>query len=209
VSLDALKTDCRRQAKESLRSMSLIQKHQANAIIVSHLKSFFSTRNSDEIWGAYLATPDEPDLTELFKASSHIRWAFPCVKLGNAMEFVEATSATLKDILSWPTNQYGIREPNYEIDRCVDGKITGFLVPGLAFDRDGNRLGRGAGHYDRYFQNQKILKPSAPELLRIGVHFYAQLTAKVMAPIMEKHDEIMTGIVNETFFMDLNCNQKN
>ena len=50
------------------------------------------------------------------------------------------------------TGNYGIREPDPE--RCPvvpAGEVDAALVPGLAWDRRGNRLGRGAGYYDRLF----------------------------------------------------------
>jgi 5-formyltetrahydrofolate cyclo-ligase len=52
------------------------------------------------------------------------------------------------------TGNYGIREPDPA--RCptvAESSIDAALVPGLAWDRAGNRLGRGAGYYDRLFGN--------------------------------------------------------
>ena len=48
--------------------------------------------------------------------------------------------------------RFGIREPDAE--RCAVravAEIDAALVPGLAWDRTGRRLGRGAGYYDRLF----------------------------------------------------------
>lgn len=50
------------------------------------------------------------------------------------------------------TGNYGIREPAPEVCAQVAvGEVDVALVPGLAWDRAGNRLGRGAGYYDRMF----------------------------------------------------------
>lgn len=52
------------------------------------------------------------------------------------------------------TGSYGIREP--DIERCPavsESLVDAALVPGLAWDRHGIRLGRGAGYYDRLFAN--------------------------------------------------------
>lgn len=47
---------------------------------------------------------------------------------------------------------YGIREPDSECPRVTVEQIDAALVPGLAWDRSGTRMGRGAGYYDRLFQ---------------------------------------------------------
>jgi 5-formyltetrahydrofolate cyclo-ligase len=66
--------------------------------------------------------------------------------------------------------------------------LTAVIVPGLAFDRGGHRLGRGAGVYDRF------LATLAPHTLRIGVIPDAQL---VEALPTEPHDVPMHFVVTE------------
>jgi 5-formyltetrahydrofolate cyclo-ligase len=66
--------------------------------------------------------------------------------------------------------------------------LTAVIVPGLAFDRRGQRLGRGAGVYDRF------LSTLAPHTLRIGVIPDAQL---VDALPTEPHDVPMHFVVTE------------
>jgi len=47
------------------------------------------------------------------------------------------------------TGRFGIREPAGDEIVAADG-IDLVLVPGLAFDRNGRRLGKGGGYYDRF-----------------------------------------------------------
>jgi len=54
---------------------------------------------------------------------------------------------------------YGIREPFREYVRLSDSSLLDLvLVPGVAFDASGNRIGFGAGYYDRFM---KRLRPDA------------------------------------------------
>jgi len=66
-------------------------------------------------------------------------------------------------------------------------RLTGVLVPGIAFTESGARLGRGGGFYDRFL-------PRAPRALRIGVAFEAQIVESIP---LESHDEPVHVIVTE------------
>jgi 5-formyltetrahydrofolate cyclo-ligase len=69
---------------------------------------------------------------------------------------------------------YGILEPRPDLIEPFDvEKIDLVLVPGLAFDPDGFRLGRGAGYYDRF------LKTLPPRTLKVGVAFDFQIVDQV------------------------------
>ena len=57
------------------------------------------------------------------------------------------------------TGHFGIREPFPEHIRLSDSRLLDLvLVPGVAFDASGNRIGFGAGYYDRFL---KRLRPDA------------------------------------------------
>ena len=45
---------------------------------------------------------------------------------------------------------YGYRQPRFDAPTVADHEVGAVLVPGLAFARDGARLGRGKGYYDRF-----------------------------------------------------------
>ena len=61
------------------------------------------------------------------------------------------------------------------------------LLPGLAFDRAGGRIGWGRGHYDATFA-------AAPSALRIGLAFERQVVEQVAR---EAHDEALHIIITE------------
>jgi 5-formyltetrahydrofolate cyclo-ligase len=70
------------------------------------------------------------------------------------------------------------------------------LVPLLAFDRAGHRLGYGAGHFDRTLQRLRALKP----LTAVGLAYAAQEVASLPA---DPHDEKLDGIVTEKAYIEV------
>ncbi|MHC4114374.1 MAG: 5-formyltetrahydrofolate cyclo-ligase [Planctomycetota bacterium] len=63
------------------------------------------------------------------------------------------------------------------------------VTPGLAFDRQGNRLGRGGGYYDRFFTNEKLKRQ------RCGFAFAEQLIDSV--PISERDERVDLLVTDE------------
>lgn len=69
-------------------------------------------------------------------------------------------------------NRYGIPEPTTETGRLEPDALDLVLVPLLAFDRRGNRIGYGGGFYDASFAFlREIPRPARPLLVGIGYAF--------------------------------------
>ncbi len=83
------------------------------------------------------------------------------------------------------TGAYGIQEPTGELFSDYN-KIDLAIIPGVSFDKVGNRLGRGKGYYDRLLPKIKAFK--------IGICFSFQLSEKI--PV-EPHDTKMNLIITE------------
>lgn len=62
-------------------------------------------------------------------------------------------------------------------------------VPGVAFDRNGGRLGHGRGHYD-----QLLAAPALRGAFKLGLAFESQVLDQVP---MDRHDVPMDGVVTE------------
>jgi 5-formyltetrahydrofolate cyclo-ligase len=86
---------------------------------------------------------------------------------------------------------YGIHEPDPE--HCPEGlpSAVQVLVPGVAFTRDGHRLGQGGGFYDRSLPR---LRASGCTL--IGVAFREQIVDEI--PV-DAHDQMVGQVVTADF----------
>lgn len=71
---------------------------------------------------------------------------------------------------SWPKNKWQIPEPpsDMPIINAQPGDIELMIVPGLGFDRKGNRLGQGKGYYDRFIARMTVDDTSLP-LVAVGL----------------------------------------
>ena len=80
-------------------------------------------------------------------------------------------------------NAWGIREPLATLPLVAKKQMparTAILVPGLAFAKDGRRLGRGKGFYDRYLSELRAANPAfAAQGKLCGYCLEAQITAAV------------------------------
>lgn len=84
-------------------------------------------------------------------------------------------------------NEYGILEPPDDAKDCVIDDIDIFIVPALAFDEAGCRLGYGKGFYDRVFQKNR-------RALRIGLSYCFQILPFLPS---DEHDEFVDIMVTE------------
>ncbi len=100
----------------------------------------------------------------------------------------ELTPCLLESFAELEIGCYGIREPKRAMIRPVRAEeIDAVLVPAVAFDRRGHRVGYGGGYYDRFL-------PGVPRAARIGAAFSCQIVDRVPA---DPHDLPVTRIVTE------------
>lgn len=96
-------------------------------------------------------------------------------------------------ILEPPQSRWGEKGKEVEIN-----ELDLIMVPGVAFDRKGGRLGNGAGYYDR------LLQEVTPNTVLTGICFESQLCDQV---IMESHDVYMDVLLTEKKNYLLNNNE--
>lgn len=104
----------------------------------------------------------------------------------------------------WPKNKWGIPEPPPEMTRqtAQPGDIDVIVVPGLAFDRQGNRLGQGKGYYDRFLARMTSDK-TKPLPILIAVALECQLVDDNTKIPVHDHDFPVQFVLlpNETLKM--------
>ena len=117
-------------------------------------------------FAVYLANADEIDLAPLIERL----WA---ADVTVAVPYRQAASSAYR--LAIYTNastliagEHGIREPA-EVHDIAPCDIGAWIVPGLAFTRDGRRIGYGGGWYDRY------LAAAAPDAVVLAVAYPFQI----------------------------------
>ncbi|MEI3336773.1 MAG: 5-formyltetrahydrofolate cyclo-ligase [Clostridium sp.] len=105
------------------------------------------------------------------------------------MEAVEITS-----LEGLRENKYGILEPDDSKEEFYKNNLDLIILPGVAFDLVGKRIGYGGGYYDRYLENidKKIMK--------VALIYDFQLLENVPA---EEHDIKADYIITET--MSIKC----
>jgi len=95
--------------------------------------------------------------------------------------------ATFSQLEALPVDRFGIRSPDGD---CFAGHVDVVLLPGLAFGRNGGRLGFGAGFYDRL-----LALPSFDGSERCGVGYDAQVVDSIP---LEAHDARLGHILTPT-----------
>ncbi len=84
--------------------------------------------------------------------------------------------------------KYGYLAPQEEFCPIIHlHEIACVLVPGLAFDQEGRRIGYGSGYYDR------LLSHLNPHAKKIGIGFREQLSATALP--QEDHDIILDELI--------------
>lgn len=148
--------------------------------IVRKLQGMMESRNVRTVM-AYWPLPDEVDIRPLVDrlAAQGVSVVLPKVTGDETMELRHYASR--EDL---EEGAFHIMEPVGEPFIAFD-QIDFALVPGMAFDAAGHRLGRGKGYYDRFLSTH-------PDIYKIGVCFPFQRVAEVPS---EAHDVVMDEVI--------------
>jgi 5-formyltetrahydrofolate cyclo-ligase len=176
------KTELRRSLLKIRQYMTVPEWRGKSDRISSQLQTSVIFKQATTIL-AYFSFRQEPDLSPLFSDSQR-RWGFPrCVGKSLFWHLWQPD-----DMLQM--GNYGIAEPHPEAPIINSAEVDLILVPSVACDHQGYRLGYGGGYYDRLLSS-----PTWAKIPTIGIVFdFAYLS---QLPI-DNWDKPLQGVVTET-----------
>lgn len=171
------KTKIRRRIRNKKNILSDMDKSQSSVSVFEKIEALPEFINAKSVL-LYWSLPDElPTHNFIVKWSAKKQMLLPMVK-GDKMLIKPFT--TVDELRK---SDMGIWEP--EAQKEYQRQIDLVIAPGIAFDKNKNRLGRGKGYYDRYFNNKNVTK--------VGVCYDFQLLETIPTePFDAKMDIVIT-----------------
>ena len=179
---DLTKKQLRKQMRRVLGNLTDLEKDLESGQMVEKITQFIQASPSIKTVASYAAMPFEMNLDALHHTLPEVSFCYPKCNGDGLMEFHHVS-----DLLEMNISNYGIREPDEARHELTDPQaIDLFLCPAYAFTRNGMRLGKGGGFYDRYLLKKR------PDAITLGIVFSCQIVAHVPT---EEHDLIIDRVL--------------
>lgn len=173
------KENIRHRVRAYKELLSEEQKRKASDDVFSRLEELAAFMMADNVL-MYHSLPDELSTHSfLSKWSSRKRFFLPRVN-GLNLEILPYDKSRLH------LGAFHIEEPDGTEVTNID-EIEMIVVPGVAYDKSGNRVGRGKGYYDRLMENTKATK--------VGVAYDFQIVDEIDN---EAHDIKVDIVITES-----------
>lgn len=176
----------RAECQQKIQRLSLAEVNRKSARITTAVWALLETSPCRMI-GAYFSFGKEVGTEALIRRllAAGYQVALPVVSRQQSRK--EMDFRLVEQVEALVPGVFGILEPQ-QGKVVFPEELEIMLLPGLAFSRTGERLGRGGGYYDRY------LAKLPPEVLKIGLAFSEQIVQTI--PIAE-HDLKVDMVITE------------
>lgn len=185
----SMKHSLRREISEKLSSMSPAVRHAKSMAVCKRLTAATEFTEAKVIM-IYLPLPDEVDISPVALRGWQEQKVIAAPKLTwdkRHMLPIEINSLEMGLV----STRHGLREPAAGEPLPAE-TIDMVLVPALVFDKKGNRIGRGAGFYDRFLASPEFKGVS------VGVAFEEQVVDNL--PV-EPHDVPVDILITDEKFI--------
>lgn len=182
------KKELRQEIRQRKKSCTVDERARQSERVCQRIMSEEWWRDSHVVL-LYSALPDEVDVSLLVDAARQDgKVVLLPVVVGDDIHLHPFEGET-------QTGAYGIEEPVVRGECFTDyGSIDVAVIPGMAFDGNRHRLGRGKGYYDRLLsQFPAASHHSQPKTLKVGICFDFQFVEHVPA---EEHDILMDEVIH-------------
>jgi 5-formyltetrahydrofolate cyclo-ligase len=185
-----LKASLRSEIREKLKALTLSQRETYSSRARTSLEQLPVWQQAQTIL-FFAPMPDELDIWPSLPV------ALAAAKRVFLPRFVSATNSYAVCEVKFPDTdinigQFGIREPSESCSQFPLNRLDFVLVPGVAFDLHGRRLGRGKGFYDHLL--------AAVRGKTCGVAFDEQIVTEI--PV-EPHDVLLNCILTPSRWIQL------
>lgn len=194
AALHAAKQALRKEIKRRVAVLSKEEKARQARVVSQKLFRHPKYVSSKRI-AVFLSMDDEVCTQEIIKDVFRLGKScfIPRYESGSShMDMLKLSS--LQDMETLPLTSWNIRQPaaddNSREEALAEGGLDLILMPGLGFDRSGNRLGRGKGFYDTYLE--RCIRHPKGKPYTIALAFKEQLCQEIPVNNNDVHiDEVL------------------
>ncbi|MFW0089192.1 MAG: 5-formyltetrahydrofolate cyclo-ligase [Coxiella endosymbiont of Haemaphysalis japonica] len=171
--------------------LSFSERSNASQAVCNKIEIIPSLFETSQNLAFYRAHDGEVNIDNALKKAQAIGKNCYLPVLHSSQNHLDFYSFHLEDLLI--KNHFGIEEPDISQEKPISVvKLDLIFLPLVAFDKKGNRLGRGAGHYDRALAPLKNKTLKKPVLVGIAYEFQ-----KIDETPFEKWDVPLNFVITE------------
>jgi 5-formyltetrahydrofolate cyclo-ligase len=180
----AQKRVLRREMVARILAMDPRERSRQEDALAERLGSLPGFTKAQSVMLYVTAFPEEIDTTPLLRLVLELGKRLVCPRVDSTAHRLRLYQ--IEDLASdFTPGVLGIREPCPGRPELMPDQIDWLLVPGLAFDERGFRLGRGGGYYDRFL----------PTLSRATVRWALAFEPQYVDSLpIEPHDQRLDGV---------------